>query len=308
MSNNYNANIYLTTKDLNDIEDRIENITEECQEQIFDNDSNNLRNIQVGDDLGGKTLYLSFPRTTNELIPDTDTNNHYIINIGNDYSICYKCYSSGPKIVGVRYKNRTSDTGYLIQFLYAHNINAINPYLNFVRFKLPKNCGKVTSIDTDNPFYQYIKIYDESMIPDYTKHIWTDNEVLTMQKIDNIEQGIKNIGFYYDKPNGWVNEKEWLGKNAIKSATNYGVGVKTISYQDLNRWYNNLDLINFDDLSNMTIWNAIDDISQIEWNNESNEEWVDNFIINVYELNTEDNNILITENNDNLAIITTQRL
>ena len=154
-----------------------------------------------------------------------------------------------------------------------------------------------------NEIYQYIKIFDEKLIPNYEKHTWVDNEPLTMQKIDHIEKGVNNIGLYYEKPIGWVNEKEWLPTSTRKYAGNYGVGVKTISYQDLNRWYNNLELIDFSDLNEITIWNAINDISQIEWNGESNEEWVDNFNLVLYEITTEDNNTLITESNDTMILL-----
>ena len=49
--------------------------------------------------------------------------------------------------------------------------------------------------------------------------------------------------------------------------------MKNISYQDLNRWVDNLNMINFDDLENMTIWNS--DITQLQWNMNSDIEWED---------------------------------
>lgn len=306
MSNNYNANIYLTTEDLNNIENRIENTTNEVREKVYNNTNSYLRNIQVGDNLGGKTLYLSFPRTSYENILDEDTSDVTFIMTDNNSRIAYRYYNTS-NVKGITAFHRISSS-FLGKYLYACYTTSNNPYLNIIRLKLPKNFGIVTNIDINNPFYQYVKIYDETIIPNYTKHIWVDNEVLTMQKIDNIEQGVKNIGYYYEKPDGWVQEKEWLGEGTISSITNYGVGVKTISYQDFNRWYNNLDLIDFDDLNDITLWNAINDISQVEWDSESDEEWFDNFIINVYELMTENNNISITENNNNIEVTTTERI
>ena len=275
--------------------------------------SNALRNIKVGDDLSGKTLYLSFPRTIYENIPDIDTATHIFIAIATNNTvigICYRYYPNSNKAIGVRLKDDSSETGYIIKYLYSYSLitDNGNPYLNYVRFTLPLDYGVVTSIDANSEFYQYVKIYDESVIPNYTKHTWVDNEQLTMQKIDNIEQGVRNIGRYYEKPNGWVQEKEWLPDSNKNYAGNYGVGIKTISYQDLNRWYNNLDLIDFNDLNDITIWNAVNDISQIEWNGESDEEWVDNFIINVYELITEDDNTLITEDNNVIEVTTSERI
>lgn len=276
MSNNYNANIYLTTNDLNNVEERIEELTEDIREKVFDNTNAYLRNIQVGDDLGGKTLYLSFPRTSYEDISIEDTVDKIIIVTDSDSRVSYRYYTESD-IKGIVVYYKTESSVFMGKYLYACYTTKINPHLNMVRIKLPQGFGKATSVDITNPFYQYVKIYDESVIPNYTKHRWYDGEILTMQKIDNIEQGVKNIGFYYEKPNGWLNEKEWLGINTIYAyaITNYGVGIKTISYQDLNRWYNNLELINFDDLDNMTIWNAKNDITQLSWNEDSDIEWID---------------------------------
>ena len=308
MSNNYNANIYLNKNDLNDIEDRIKDITDQIRENIYDNTNSFLRNIQVGDVLSGKTLYLSLPRTVHESIADTDTLTHTIITIDDNKYIVYK-YVNGYKHIGIRVPDPDDSSNNKIFYFYGYsttNQNG-NPYLNQVRFKLPKDFGTVTYVSSNN-ICQYIKICDETIIPNYTKHIWVDNELPTMQKIDNIEHSINNIGLYYEKPNGWVQEKEWLPNATKRYAGNYGVGIKTISYQDLNRWYNNLDLIDFSDLNNITIWNAINDISQIEWNGESDEEWVDNFNLVLYDFTTEDNNTLITENGDTMLVLVNERV
>ncbi len=85
--NEYSANIYLTPNDLNNIEDIIENITNEVQEKIFDNTQSPLRNIQVGDNLSGKTLYLSFPRDSYENI--TSSTRTEIITIDSNTRIAY---------------------------------------------------------------------------------------------------------------------------------------------------------------------------------------------------------------------------
>ena len=133
-------------------------------------------------------------------------------------------------------------------------------------FKLPYDIGVVTEIDSNNEVYKYIKIYeDEYIIPDYVKHVWSDNEFLTMQKIENIERGVDNIGYYYYKPIGWIGSKRWINSS--------GINMKNISYQDLNRWADNLNMINFNDLENMTIWNS--DITQLQWNMNSDIEWED---------------------------------
>lgn len=275
MSNSYNANIYFKTSDLNNIENQIEEITEDIRENVFDNTDAYLRNIQVGDNLGGKTLYLSFPRDTHTNIPTTDTATHLFIAISNNdttVGVGYKYYTDSNKAIGVRVKNKSSDTGYILQYLYSYSLTTDNgnPYLNYIRFTLPLDYGVVTSIDSNNTFYQHVKIYDETVIPNYTKHRWYDNELLTMQKIDNIEQGIKNIGDYYYKPTGWINVREWLKTSTIDNMYD-DMNMQNISYMDLNRWMSNLNLINFDNLNELTIWNST--ISEINWNEENDTEW-----------------------------------
>lgn len=267
MNGNYDSNTYLTVNDLNSIENRIENLTNEIQEKIFDNKQSPLRNIQIGDNLGGKILYLFFPTDIYTYIDD-----YYYPIIADDNMI----YTM---------RNTTSDDSYNIEILYIstqtnttytkelyYKKNDENGLQTNVRYmKLPNDFGVVTNISTNNPFYQYIKIYnDETIIPDYEKHVWVDNEILSMQKIENIEHAIKNIGYYYYKPKGWVNTNDWLPISQIENI-NKNVNVKNISYKDLNRWVTNLNLINFDNLDMMTIWNST--ISEIDWNKQNSTEW-----------------------------------
>lgn len=276
MNNTYNANIYLTKSDLNTIENQIETLTEEIQEKIFDNTTSPLRNIQVGDDLNKKTLYCFFPNNINESISEgttsfitTDNNNHIVFTkviFNEDENSAIGCvYNNDAYPI---YRKYYSDFGF---------------DMNIRKFKLPYDFGIVTTIDTENDIYQYIKIYDdERIIPNYVKHTWVDNEFLSMQKIDNIGQGIKNIGEYYYKPQGWLNPREWLKlinfidvKDKIvddKFPEEYrGLNIQNISYSDLNRWVNDLDLIDFDNLNDLTIWNS--DISQLNWNETSDIDW-----------------------------------
>lgn len=260
--NNYNANIYLTPTDLNDIENMVEDITNDIQEKIFDNTQSSLRNIQVGDNLSGKTLYLSFPRDTYESINNTTRVD--LITIDTNTRIAY-IYNNNKKYVYIKYN-------VIDYFIYAKDDNSFNPYLNFVRVKLPYNFGTVTEIDSSDDLFQYIKIYDnENIIPNYVKNTYSANDLPTMKQIDNIEQGIKNISDYYYRPSGFIGAREWLGTAELGADNNYGVGIKNISYQDLNRWTNNLNLIDFDDIDMMCIWNS--DISNISWDIDNDEEW-----------------------------------
>lgn len=265
--NNYNNSMYLQTSDLNTIENSIEEITNEIQEKIFNNNTSPLRNIQVGDNLSGKTLYLSFPKDIYQSIDDY----YYPIRAG-DNMIYTRVdqHITNSYLIDVFYFGTSYQ--YIVN-IYKKPISSNNIAINMIRIKLPYNFGIVDNIDTSNVFYQYIKIYgDETIIPDYEKHMWSDNETLSMQKIDNIENGIKNIGDYYYKPYGWLNSKEWLGTSDMNlGIIKNGIAIKNISYQDLNRWVNNLNLINFDNLDKMTIWNS--SISEIEWNKYNDVEW-----------------------------------
>lgn len=280
MNDTYNANMYLIKSDLNIIENQIETLTEEIQENIFDNTTSPLRNIQVGDDLNGKTLYLDVPSDFYDTydgikfidIVTTNKNNKLHLmytrldNVGEDVRLI-------TKIQIYYYKKRSSV--YSTYRLYSHTNNTTAETLmletNKKRFKLPIDFGVVTAIDTNNDGYQYIKIYnDERIIPNYVKHTWVDDEFPSMQKLDNIEQGIKNIGEYYYKPQGWLNPREWLKTSDINN-DNKGMNTQNISYSDLNQWSTDLNLIDFDNLDKMTIWNS--NISQLNWNETSDIDW-----------------------------------
>lgn len=264
MFDNYNNNMYLKTSDLNAIENDIETITNSIQEEIFENQSSSLRNIRVGDNLSNKTLYLSFPRDAYEDIDNTIHNE--IVTVDENTRISYiHSTNNNQRYIYVRYKGKS-------YYLYSKNNSANDPYLNYARTKLPADFGVVDSINDTDIFYQYIKIYDnEYTMPNYNKHVWSDDEVLSMQKMDNLENGIKNIGYYYYKPVGWQTDREWLGTNKIGTTTRYGVNIQNLSYQDLNRWVNNLSLINFNNLDELTIWNS--NITQLQWNKNSDIEW-----------------------------------
>lgn len=258
MLERYNDSIYLKPSDLNAIENTIENITNEIQEKLFDNQSSPLRNIQVGDNLNGKTIYIQFPKNIYESISGSE---NIFIKTDNDYEFnAYVTETSSYNLYTVRIQHNNINNGTLYKKESDNFAVSRQPY----SFKLPYDTGVVTEIDSNNEVYKYIKIYDnEYIIPDYVKNTWVDNQFPTMQKMENIERGVDNIGKYYYKPIGWINAREWL--------TSLGINVKNISYQDLNRWVDDLNIINFDNLENMTIWNS--SITQLQWNEDNNIEW-----------------------------------
>jgi len=67
-------------------------------------------------------------------------------------------------------------------------------------------------------------------IPMYIKKIWDNADFLLYTYLNNIENGIDDLGIYYFKPYGWQEKKIWTKGMSF-------------SYKDVNRWWNNLNLI-----------------------------------------------------------------
>lgn len=66
----------------------------------------------------------------------------------------------------------------------------------------------------------------------YTRQTWYKSSALLVPKLNHIEDGIKNLGQYYYRPEGWQATKLW---NTTKP--------EKFDYTDVNRWINNLNLI-----------------------------------------------------------------
>ena len=64
----------------------------------------------------------------------------------------------------------------------------------------------------------------------YTAKTWVKKDFLIYTYLENIENGIKNLGKGYFRPYGWQNKKTWTKGMSF-------------SYKDVNRWWNNLNLI-----------------------------------------------------------------
>lgn len=269
MEANYNADMYITHSDFSEVENKLEEVTNRVQDIIYFEETSQLRNIEVGDDLSGKTLYLSFPTNAYEYI-NNEEYTEYVISTTGEQGITFRYDVSvlmSLKYITIKYLNE--DEEYVANLIYSFDMDDAvgNPYLNIVRFKLPDNFGVVSNINENTELYQYIKIYeDESIIPDYVKKEWSQNEIPFMQDIDRIEQGIKNLGDYCTKPIGWVTPRVWLGTNSVDNRSDYNVSSKGFSYQDINRWITDLNLIDNVDMERGTFWNT--NKTEYIWNEE----------------------------------------
>lgn len=80
----------------------------------------------------------------------------------------------------------------------------------------------------------------------YTPKIWIKKDFLIYTYLNNIETGIQALAEGYFKPYGWQGKKTWTKGMSF-------------SYKDVNRWLNNLNLIEYElnTNPNRTIWNGI---------------------------------------------------
>jgi len=109
---------------------------------------------------------------------------------------------------------------------------------------------------------QKIKEVNENL-PMYNKNVWKQNDFVYIEKVDSIEKEIEKLGNFYFKPDGWINAKTW-----VEDYNN--IPLKSFSYIDINRWINNLQLLENNYTKQITLW---DGISQISWNETTAYSW-----------------------------------
>lgn len=254
---------YLSEKELNDIEEKIFNLHKKFREK-FNHTETILRNIQIGDILNNKILYLSFPWESYENINIEEK----IVITDREKFICSRPHTTGnARYIGYSYER-------YYNYLYYKNDNKINNSYNYIRYKLPSDYGKVIAVDNFSTFYPYIKIKDnEYKLLEYKKKIWIKNEIPYLQYIDNIEEGINSIADILYKPIGYE-YKPWTTVGYYNIVSNdYGLAQKPISKKDFKRWYKNIELLELAIDSFFNIWNIV---SYIYWNNNSQYEWEEN--------------------------------
>ena len=111
-----------------------------------------------------------------------------------------------------------------------------------------------------------LKQYNPST-PTFSSKQWFVNDFPYIQEIDRIERGVKALGDYWYKPDGWEECKVWLTGEETEQV------IKSFSFEDINRWIIDLDLMEEVIGDESTIWNLQ---SYIYWNQESNEDWREN--------------------------------
>lgn len=258
-------NNFLNKTNLNDIELKVANLHKLFRDKYKIKETH-LRNIEIGDNLSNKKLYLNFPWEAYENI---NGYNKFIIVDDKQFLSYLGNNASEEKFIYYMYLNMSMR-------LYSKNNNDINNSINYIRYKLPEEYGVVSFVDKNDEFYKYIKIEDdEYKLLEYNKKSWDSNEIPYLQNIDNIEQGIESVANILFKPKEYE-EKQWttLGFFDIENS-DYGLAQKPISSKDFDRWNKNIKLLESIIDSIFCIWNVV---SYIDWDNDSQFEfeWEEN--------------------------------
>ena len=193
-----------------------------------------LRNIQVGDNLNGKTLYFTLD-VTNQTQLDNSTGKEleipFVTAGGYYFGQGYNSYSLGTRYYSGLYQGNPDDDRYLVspeitflQVSLYNNGSGASEESHASKSICPSNCGVVLSIDTSTYFYQYLMI-DDSEIPLSSKIYLGDQQILAIYLGENPLSKVmlgnleckpcffsvtptdnKNI-FYFESGQTW---KEWI--------------------------------------------------------------------------------------------------
>jgi len=165
----------------------------------------NRRNIQLGDDISGKTLYLEFPSTLyNGIIND--------VGGGQDDILVTDEGNSLIEYVNVSNSVATVSINSWMDMLYYANTATSEVYTNLAEIQLSDDFGVVTELNNLSAL-QYIYIEDEGL--EYKRGDFLTSDILQLLE-NNLEQ-IANI----------------VDTSFIKRNWYY---LSVITFEDINRW------------------------------------------------------------------------
>lgn len=190
----YNLSSRYTCEDIN----RVENKTRELRDLIaIENPNiNQTTEIEVGNDLSGRTLIFNFP--SDDLITP------YAWNTTPPYTKAISCGTDNYIIF-----QQTAAEGYegwvhiYYQGNYLDSVYEMNDYiitLNKTNYTLPEDFGEVTAIDESSPAPQHIKLREA-----ITKTDWDYTDIPLLSDIDRVKNNIMLLPANYIKPSLFPN-------------------------------------------------------------------------------------------------------
>ena len=87
--------------------------------------------------------------------------------------------------------------------------------------------------DIETKIEALYKKYSDYTTTTYIPKIWQKNELVFVNDISNIEDSLEHLGNLLNYPNGWITSRNW-------DIT----GINNISYKDINRLLNNIEILN----------------------------------------------------------------
>lgn len=154
----------------------------------------------------------------------------YSLSIKNNYSSSFRRYvfifdENMNRLKALGWGDRVASNTTYIRENYTVPANA--KYITISQIDCPiANKNDVEIMFEKGSATPYVPYKDIS----YTKKTWVATDYLLYTYLNNIEDGLKNIGKVYFRPKGWQETKTWAGGMSF-------------SYRDVNRWINNLNLI-----------------------------------------------------------------
>lgn len=164
------------------------------------------RNIEIGDDLSGKKLYLQMPNDlVDAILNDVGGGQGNLLSTDQDNSII--------EYVNTSNSVATVSINSWMDMLYYANIDTKEVYVNQNEATLSDYFGVVTSLNKDYAVYQYIFIEEEGL--EYKL-----GDFMTSEVLNKLEANLKRLAYIV---NTSFEKRDW-----------YYLSV--ITYKDINRW------------------------------------------------------------------------